>query len=318
MEVSPAGADEAHAHVEAGDQEDGGQQHPAAGAEQQARRVGQGLRPVGGVGHGPAGQGPHMGQHAVHRQQQHPGDHPGPGGGAHHRPRLLHPAGPQVHRDDDAEGQGGQGVHGLIALQEAPDGRVGQVLAAGRAVSLQGIEHAGGKGHHNEAHQHGAEDLAQPVSELLRPQGQRQGGGEEHQGVNQAQQGHRGPLPHKGGHRHLKGGGGRPGDGQAGADGQIDRHGKGPGKGGVHPAGQGVHAAGPGHRHHPQHRQAHGADGQSRHGRPGVHPRHGPDARRENQVARPEKQGEQGQAHQQQAPRPQSLLLHSFTSSLSR
>ena len=50
VEVLAAGADKAHAHIEAGNEEDTRQQDAAHGAEQQAHHIGEGLRPVGRVG----------------------------------------------------------------------------------------------------------------------------------------------------------------------------------------------------------------------------------------------------------------------------
>ena len=45
VEVLAAGADKAHAHIEAGNEEDTCQQDAAHGAEQQAHHIGEGLPP---------------------------------------------------------------------------------------------------------------------------------------------------------------------------------------------------------------------------------------------------------------------------------
>ena len=103
------------------------------------------------------------GQHAVDRQQHPSGDHPRPDGTLHHGALLLHPPGADVHRNDNAEGQGGDGVHGLIALDEALDHRMGRVVPGGRTVALQRVDQTAHKGDDNQRHQDGAENLAQPV-----------------------------------------------------------------------------------------------------------------------------------------------------------
>ena len=318
MEVLAAGADKAHAHIEAGNEEDTRQQDAAHGAEQQAHHIGEGLRPVGRVGECAARQGADVGQHAVDHQQHPSGDHPRPDGTLHHGALLLHTPGADVHRNDNAEGQGGDGVHGLIALDEALDHRMGRVVPGGRTVALQRVDQTAHKGDDDQRHQDGAENLAQPVGELLRPQGDEQGGGEEHQGVDQLIHPDGGVRSHEGRDGHFKRGGGRPGDGQAGADGQIGHDGEHPGKGGMHTAAQGIQPAGAGHRHHPQYRQPHRAEGQPQHGGPGLGARLGRNIGRKNQITRPKKHGEQGEAHQKQIPALQPSLFLSHGRFLSR
>ena len=110
---------------------------------------------------------------------------------------------------------------------------MGRVVPGGRTVALQRVDQTAHKGDDNQRHQDGAENLAQPVGELLRPQGDEQGGGEEHQGVDQLIHPDGGVRSHEGRDGHFKRGGGRPGDGQAGADGQIGHDGEHPGKGGI-------------------------------------------------------------------------------------
>ena len=121
---------------------------------------------------------------------------------------------------------------------------MGRVVPGGRTVALQRVDQTAHKGDDNQRHQDGAENLAQPVGELLRPQCDEQGGGEEHQGVDQLIHPDGGVRSHEGRDGHFKRGGGRPGDGQAGADGQIGHNGEHPGKGGMHTAAQGPSMAG--------------------------------------------------------------------------
>lgn len=55
----------------------------------------------------------------------------------------------------------------------------------------------------------------------------------------------------------------------------------------MHTAAQGIQPAGAGHRHHPQYRQPHRAEGQPQHGGPGLGARLGRNIGRKNQIARP-------------------------------
>ena len=169
----------------------------------------------------------------------------------------------------------------------------------GRAVPLQRVEQTPHKGDDDQGDQNGAEHLAQPVRQLFRPERHQQRPGEKRQGKEESKQLQRGIRPRKGGYRHLKGGAGRARNGQAGPDGQVGRHSEHPGEHRVDPAAQGVQPARAGHRHHPQHGQAHGADGHAGHGRPGVNPRLGPQSGGKDQVACSEEHGEQSEAHQQ-------------------
>ena len=254
-----------------------------------------------------------MGQHGVHHQQQRPGHPAGPHGVAHHVAVLLHAPGPDVQRDDDAKDQSGNGIHRLVAVQEAPGHRSGGVqLTLRRAVALQWVHQAADEGDHDEEEQDGTHDLSQAVGELLRPQRHHQGQGEKHQGVKDLQHPDGGVRPHKGRHRHLKGGTGRSGDGQTGADGQIGHNGEYPGKEGMDPVTQSIQAAGEGHRHHPQYGETHGAHRHARHGQPGEVPRLGTYAGGKDQIACAEKHGKQGKPQQQLDPLAQFLHSSSF------
>ena len=218
----------------------------------------------------------------------------------HHSLLSLHPPGPDIQGDDDAEVEGGNGVHGLVAVQKALDGRVAGIAAGGGCVAPHRPDQAAHKEHHNQGDEDGTEDFAQPVGEPLGLQRQGQGGGKEQHGVNQLEQSGRGALPQKGGDRHLKGGTGRPWNGQAGANGKVNQKGKRRGKPGTHPARQRVQSAGAGHRHHAQDGEAHRRHRQTRKGNPGGCARLRACKGRENQVSRPEKHGKQGEPHKQQ------------------
>ena len=159
---------------------------------------------------------------------------------------------------------------------------MGHIVPGGGPIAGQGINQTTGKGDHNESHQNGAEDLAQPVGELFRPQSHHQSRRKKYQGIDQPEEGEGGVWSGKGGHRHLKGGSGGAGNGQTGANSQIGDDGEGLGEERVDPAAQLVQAPGPCRRHHTQYRKAHGADGKAQKGGPGGGSRLGSDARRED------------------------------------
>ena len=108
-----------------------------------------------------------------------------------------------------------------------------------------------------------------------------------------------GPGAHQGG-QHGKGGAGSAWDGQAGANGQVDQDHKDLGKHRVDPACQLFQTLGPGHSHHSGNGQPHGTDGQAQKGRPEMGACLGPQVRRKDQVASPEKHGKQREADEQQ------------------
>ena len=103
-------------------------------------------------------------------------------------------------------------------------------------------------------------------------QGHQEGGGKKKQGVAELKPHRGGARGQEGRDRHLKRGAGRPGDGQAGADGQIDQNGEHSGKGGMDPAGQFCQTPRPHHSDHTQNWEKHRADRQPGHSEPGVHP----------------------------------------------
>ena len=78
----------------------------------------------------------------------------------------------------------------------SPDWRV--VPAPGRAVAVQGVDEATHKGHDDQRDQDGAHDLAQPVGELLRPQGNEQRQGEEDGAVGELEKPRRRVRPQEG------------------------------------------------------------------------------------------------------------------------
>ena len=119
------------------------------------------------------------------------------------------------------------------------------------------MEKTPGKENADEQDQAGTENAAQPVGELFRMQRHQKSGSEKQEGITQLQTGRAADQRCQHGKRCTGG----AGDGQAGADGQIDQNGEHKGKGRMHPAGQRFQSAGPCHSDNARDGQADGADG---------------------------------------------------------
>ena len=300
VKILAAGADESHTDIKAGDDKDGGQNHAAHRAEEQRDDVGQGFGAVAGIGHRAARDAADMGQHGIDDQQYRPGHETGPDGAADNGLLFRDAPGADIQGDDDTEGQGGNGVHGLVSVQETGgNGLDGSVPAFSRdAVALQRVEKTGRESNDDQNHQNGAQDLAQTVGELFGAQGNEERQPEENHRIDQLEEPDGGVRSHERGNGHFEGCTGGAGNGQTGADGQIGHDGKDLGKGRMDPLSQLIHAACPGHGDDAQYRQTNRADGKANDGEPGHRPGLGGNARRENQVARSKEHGEQGKTNQ--------------------
>lgn len=127
----------------------------------------------------PSGQRSHVGQHGIDGQKHGAGDPAGPDRTLHHVLLPLHSHGTDIQGNDDAEDQGGNGVHGLVAVQEAfRHGICGIGRILGRSVALQRIYKTAYEGDHDQQDQNGAHDLAQAIRQLLRTERHPQGSGE--------------------------------------------------------------------------------------------------------------------------------------------
>ena len=159
------------------------------------------------TGEGAARERADMGQHGVDHKEQHTRDDASPDRSADHSAVLLHAPGTDIQADDNAEHQRRDGVHGVVSRQKAGGYGLdrGLIACAGRSVPLQRIDHTPHKGDHDQANEDGTHDLAQPVSELLRPQGHDEGQREKHQRIDQLIDRDGRAAAYKGGHRHLKG-----------------------------------------------------------------------------------------------------------------
>ena len=122
-----------------------------------------------------------MAQHGVDHQHQPACNKTGPDGAALHGMAFCDTPGADVQGNDRAKIQPGQRVHGLVAVQDALHSGQGCVLCAGCAVVCrQRMDETPGKQHHDEHDQAGAEDAAQPVGKLFRPQRHKEGSGKKY------------------------------------------------------------------------------------------------------------------------------------------
>ena len=181
VEILPHAGDQAHAGVETGNDKDGRNEHKARPAEQLLCQSGEHLGTGGKARIHRAGLGPGVAQHGVDHQQQPACNKTGPDGAALHGAALCDTPGADVQGDDRAKIQPGQRVHGLVAVQDALHSGQGCVLCAGCAVVCrQRMGETPGKQHHDEHDQAGAEDAAQPVGKLFRPQRHKEGSGKKY------------------------------------------------------------------------------------------------------------------------------------------
>ena len=167
------------------------------------------------------------------------------------------------------------------------------------------VDQAARKQHHDQDDQRRAEDLAQPVGELFRAQRHEKGHGEKQHRIDKLL---RRPAADER-HEHLKRGARRARDSEARADGQVAQQREHRRKARMHPRGERGQAARPRNRDHAEHRQADRAHRKAEERQPGIRARLRTKKGREDQIARPEKHGEQGETHQKQVPPPQFLHI---------
>ena len=288
MKILTHAGDQAHAGVEACDHKNGRNKHKARPTEQRLCQSGEHLGTGGKARIHRAGLGPGVAQHGVDHQHQPACNKTGPDGAALHGTAFCDTPGADVQGNDRAKIQPGQRVHGLVAVQDALHSGQGCVLCAGCAVVCrQRMDETPGKQHHDEHDQAGAEDAAQPVGKLFRPQRHQKGRCKKQHRVGQLQPGTAAYQRHQ----HLEGGTGGAGDGKAGPDGKIHQNGEHHGEHRMHPAGKLIQTACPCHSHHARNGQADGADGKARKGRPEAGTGLCAQMRREDQIACTKKHG---------------------------
>ena len=268
-EVGRAGADQAHAGGQAGQQDDGCQQEDACRAKGAVHIVVQDVDAAGARFHHGAAHAAQIDQRDIHQPQAGGGNQAGIDGVAGVQAGVRHASGLDGRHNDDAEDQRCQRIHGLVALQKA----LGQCLAC-RGIFRCGRGHdlAGGGykrcnaqdgQHHNQC---GGDDLADVVHQLA---------GEQRQHHHQRKVGNRedqqrlrrvaGKRRHAHFKRHRRGARG----GKEGANRQVNGQAH---QGASHfadGAGQCVQAtADAGQCHHAQQRQAHAGQQKAQSGRP--------------------------------------------------
>ena len=308
-EIGGGGAGQGHGGGDAGQTHHHAEQHHAHLAHQGLNDDHDqlGAADIVGIlgGHG----GTQIGQPHVHDQQQDTRQH---GGAAHHAellPAAVIALGGDALQHDDAEGQGGQRIHSLIAGLDAGDGHVGD-LGQGGGLTQRGDDALDDDGKQAQQQQR-RQDLAHDVHHGGFPDAQRQDQREEQDGKHHGA--HAGQVGDNG---HLIGSGGGAGDGHHGTHAQDN--------GGhqyrcgylAHAADHSLTAADPQQGEHGQHGQA---DVGNEIGSEARHPLGtGLQAQkgRENHVACAEKHGKQREANHDDVSDETVFFLHNSFSPL--
>lgn len=212
---------------------------------------------------------------------------------------FRHAEGTQRGGDHQSKVQGGDGVHGLVALGKALQEGGGVIGRLGRGHVHLSPEQKANEQKYQQHQQTGGQEVADAVHQLPRCHTQPQSHQKEHQRVHQHPHGGIGTLRQIGGHRHLEGNRGGTGDAKTGPDGEIDQQGEDDGEALAHLLPQPVQPVEAGYHYHTQHRQHHRRGQKAQHGRQGVAPGVLPQKGREDEVPRSEEQGKQHKAHQQ-------------------
>ena len=141
---------------------------------------------------------------------------------------LFHAQAANAVDDHDAEGQAGQRVHGVIALQKAGEEGVAFIgsLRFQRGDGGGGVHQRGDHQHGQKHQKDGGQDLAYMGENLAGLERERQYDGKKQEGEDRQRQRLVGAFRHQRRHRHGEGGGGATGDGEEGSDGQVQRAGK--------------------------------------------------------------------------------------------
>ena len=298
-EILGDGSDQTHTSGQAGKGEDGGQEQGAGLSEQLLHDAAECpgtviLQSVDGRAFHA-----HEREHGVDQGQDHPGGNAGLHSVAHDIFFLLHLQGAQGGGDDQTEIQCGDGIHGVIAFQESGDQSVVLVSGLGRGHLRLSAEQEGEKQEGQERQQTGGQEFADAVHQFVGGQRQPSGQQEKGQRVQKHEYAQRGAFRQVGGNGHLKGDRGGAGDAQAGADGQIDQHGKDHCKFGTDFSGQSVQTVEFSDHDDAHHRQDDGGDQKSQQRQRGLISGALTQKGRENQVSGAEEQGEQHKADQQ-------------------
>ena len=291
------GVDEPHAGGQAGQGKDGRQQHGAGRTEQLIDDAPEGPGAVFLDRIDPGGTHSHIAQGQVYQRQDASGQQSRPDRMAQLVPLFGKAEIGQCSGDDQTEIQGGDGVHGLIALRKAPEqgGRSVRTLRSGEGPLSP--EQEADKEKQQQEQQGRGQEIADALHQFPRIQAQPQGCQEKYQGIEQQKEPHVGRLRQIGGYGHFKRHGGGSGDAQARPDGEVNEQGEHQGESFAHMARQLVQPVEPGHHDDPQHRQKDRRDEKADHGRRGGSSRILTQKGREDQVPRSEEQGKEHEAH---------------------
>ena len=204
--------------------------------------------------------------------------------------------------DDNAEGQTGQGVQGIVALKEAREKRAAVIAAAGRHRRQRVGRFYQGRHQHDaqENQKRRVQEFSHRVQNLGGFQREIQHRRKKQPGENQLRQNDL--FPHQGADADGEAGGRTAGNGKQRPDGEIERAGKKITEGLGNPPGEinQALAAGDADGDNAQQRNAYGCNQQANQGRRESRSGSGSQNHGENQVAGSEKQAEQHRANQRQ------------------
>ena len=299
-EILRNGVDQSDAGGQAGQREDGRQQHCPGAAKHLIDDAPQRPRAVflnrvnAGAAHA------HVGQHGIHHRQNRPGQHPRQNRIAHLVLFLRQAEGSQRRGDHQPEIQCGNGVHGVVALGKALEQRRLLIAPLCRRDAGLSPEQEADEQQRQKRQQRRGQPPADAVNQLSGIQAQPQGDQEKPQRIGRHPQRRIAPLRQIGRHRHFKGNGSGSGNSQSRPDGQVDQHGKHQREPRPHLFSQLFQPIEPRDHHHAKHRQHHRRRKEPDHGRKGILPGVLSQKRRKNQVARPKKQGKQHNTDHQQ------------------
>ena len=220
---------------------------------------------VGGVGHNRAELHTGKRQAAVDDGHEHAGDHTGTRNLEGHALVIGNAQLVDGLSDDDAKGERREQVHGLIASQKALHGGAGIVGGLWRGCGTQRRHHGGTHDQHDERNERGARNAAEHACDNTRAQREHKRDDEEPDGKHQTCRAERNTLGQQR-HQHFERRRACARNGQARADGQIDRRNEEFAKLGMHAAGKLARRSGKRHGDKAHDGQADGGDEKAEHG----------------------------------------------------
>lgn len=181
-EIFGAAGEEADADVEAGEEKDRSEHDRSEPPEENAAEGAEDVRAVAGGVHRGAAVGTHEGEDAVDEREHGAGDEASADGGGGDELVVRDAEGADVEGDDDAEDHGGEGVHGLVAVDKSCRQRAGSVAFCWCAAGELRMEETGDEHGSDEKEQHRRHAFAEHVLELFRIACQKPGGEKKERG----------------------------------------------------------------------------------------------------------------------------------------